>query len=1121
MSLRSRVERLPGARRVRRSATPLARQLTVEQRDTVLHLAFRLRADARVHGLWWYFADLDRWWALPIPQRDGDRWVVDVDLTSTPDAPPGGVVGELYLDVAHDVLGDADAALVAASPLVERRSDERPRHRLRVGRFAETDLGTLDPVTDARGRTSRVYPTRGGYLALAVDRPLKPFTDVHVRWISVHEGRLRLSGRLSSRHEDLEQVELLLKGRLSGLRVVRRVGFTPDVARTARSHGLRWYRFEVAGDLRQLLDHEAFGDDIYDAWLVVTSRHQPEPFTVRVGKTRFLTRRLTRPGWVVSGDRAAAVTPYYTFKSRKTSLQIDRFEPATMAYLRHRLRWQHLLRLRHALNPRSRPLWLVGERPNKAQDTGLAFFRHLRQQHPEVDAYYVMDPASPDYRNVEPLGNVLVHRSREHVHAALQADRVLGSHHPDFVYPLRTRRFRRAVKATRVFLQHGVMGTKWMVPNYGKGVGDFTTDLFVVSSEREKEYIVGDFGYDDGEVVVTGLSRFDSLLDDDVEPRRQLLIMPTWRDWLQDDDLYPDSEYHQRWSELLHHPRLLELEQQHGFEVVFYLHPNMAQFVNRYDDAPVRVVTFGEVDVQQLLKQSAMLVTDYSSVGFDFSFLHRPVVYYQFDQARFLGPRGSHLDLDAELPGPIVFRCGPLLDQISLAAARGFEMAPEFVRRADRFMTHRDRGNSARIFEAAASAHRHRAPWRRVAWRRRWRTSDPRLNRQRYWLPALRLLLRLAQRLPADPRLVLFEAGVGRQYADSPRYVYEELVRQGANMKAVWAFNGKLHAAAKGTLVVDRLSPAYFWALGRARYWVNNQNFPHYVRRRPDGVFLQTWHGTPLKRMLHDLDTVHGRAAGYLDRVTAASAQWSALLSPSPFATEAMRSAFRYPGKVLELGYPRNDVFFGEQRDVVAATVRRRLGIAPDKTVVLYAPTFRDDQSLDGSRFTFSLPFDLERLHATLGDDVVLLLRMHLLVRDSIEVPGHLSEHVIDASSYPEIQELFLASDALVTDYSSVFFDYAALRRPMVFYAYDLEQYRDQLRGFYLDYEQTVPGPVVTSEEDLLRELSDLPGLTARYASRYDAFIERFGPRDDGQAARRVVEEVFGDLLRAERPPPG
>ncbi len=98
-------------------------------------------------------------------------------------------------------------------------------------------------------------------------------------------------------------------------------------------------------------DDDDVYDDIFDAWFVLTSRQQPEPFTSRVGKTRFITRRLTRPGWMTTATAAAAVTPYYTFKGRKTSFQIDRFDPGAMAYLRRQLRWRHLVRARHVLNP--------------------------------------------------------------------------------------------------------------------------------------------------------------------------------------------------------------------------------------------------------------------------------------------------------------------------------------------------------------------------------------------------------------------------------------------------------------------------------------------------------------------------------------------------------------------------------------------------------------------------------------------------------------------------------------------------------------------------------------------------------------------------------------------------
>jgi CDP-glycerol glycerophosphotransferase len=223
---------------------------------------------------------------------------------------------------------------------------------------------------------------------------------------------------------------------------------------------------------------------------------------------------------------------------------------------------------------------------------------------------------------------------------------------------------------------------------------------------------------------------------------------------------------------------------------------------------------------------------------------------------------------------------------------------------------------------------------------------------------------------------------------------------------------------------------------------------------------------------------------------------------------------------VVEQGYPRNDVFRRDDAGDVARRVRRKLGIGPDATVVLYAPTFRDDQPAGPNRFTFALPLDLDRFARELPDDTVLLLRMHVLVRGGAPVPEHLADRVVDVSSYPEIQELYLASDVLVTDYSSVFFDYAALRRPMLFYAYDLEAYRDTLRGFYLDYLSDLPGPVLRTESELYDALRDLPGVVERYGERYDAFLRRFAPHDDGHAAERVVDVVFADAIAAGIVPP-
>jgi CDP-glycerol glycerophosphotransferase len=1100
-------------------------RLVVSQDKHQLVLDIQLRPGVHVHGLWAYCADTSQWWALGRPRAapwggpTRHRAVVDLAQTAAR-MPTRETTVDLFLDVEHDVeAGSEEADLITQAPhavLADPQNDQKAdtlhtRYRMRLGESVDTVIGELHTV-QADDQRVTAFVSRHGYLALELNRDLDPYAAVHVRRLSLRGEVLRLRGTLLTRHGDVQHAELLLKARNSDVRLSGPIELVANEQRSRKSFGHRFYDFSATGDWGQWLQDEGLVPDIYDAWVTVTTSQAQEPFAARIGKTRLVGRVLTRAGWTEHGHQAIVVTPYYTYRAKNTTFQVDLFDVDRFRYLRRELRMRHLTR---AKNWR-RDVWLMGERPYKAQDTGYRFFKHMRERHPEVEAYYVIDRDSPERANVEALGNVLDFGSEEHVRAALLARKVLGSHHPDFLYPLRTKDFRRAMRATKVFLQHGVMGTKWLAPMYGKSVAEFDTDLFIVSSERERQYIVGDFGYDPDEVAVTGLSRFDSLLAGDVEVNpRQLLVMPTWRDWLQDTDAYLASDYHANWSAFLYHPRLAALVERHDLDVVLCLHPNMQRYRNVFSQAPVRLISQGEVDVQLLLKQSAMLVTDFSSVGFDFSFLHKPVAYFQFDRERFLEPQGSHLDLDDELPGPIERTPVALVEEIEARAADGFTMEPKYVRRADRFLAHRDQNSSERIYQRARRQRRARDPWKSFTSHEIVAAGLRFLRRHRWYFPAMKLMLRVLRHLPADPRSVVFESGVGLQYADSPRYIYEELVRRGNDLTMIWAYTGHIPGRDLNTKVVERLSPAYFYHLGRSLYWVNNQSFPHYVHRRPGGVYVQTWHGTPLKRMLHDLDQVFGRDSGYVGRATTAAAQWSLLVSPSPFATKAISSAFHYHGKVLEAGYPRNDLFYRSDRDELARRVRRRLGIRDDQRVVLYAPTFRDDQTV-GNRFWFSLPFDLARFHERMGDDVVLLLRMHVLVAAGLEIPPELASTVLDVSKYPEIQELFLASDVLVTDYSSVLFDFANLRRPMVFFAYDLPTYRDKLRGFYLDYETDLPGPVVTTEDDLYESLLSLDLVEKEFGGRYDAFIERFSPNDDGHAAERVVDEVFGRRPQAD-----
>ncbi|WP_444962987.1 CDP-glycerol glycerophosphotransferase family protein [Nocardiopsis sp. M1B1] len=357
---------------------------------------------------------------------------------------------------------------------------------------------------------------------------------------------------------------------------------------------------------------------------------------------------------------------------------------------------------------------------------------------------------------------------------------------------------------------------------------------------------------------------------------------------------------------------------------------------------------------------------------------------------------------------------------------------------------------------------------------------------------------------------VLFDSYTGRQYSDSPQSVYAEL-----RGRARWAQYPMSWLVADGQVrlpddltAVRHRGREYYEALARTRYLVTNSRQPPWFHRHPDQVVVQTWHGSMLKRIGFDVENIRGKSRDYFDKLAWETAQWDYLVSPSPWATPILRSAFRFEGEVLETGYPRNDIFFAPDREAVAERTRRRLGLPEGRKVVLYAPTWRDDKYYTRGRHKLDLHLDLRRMYDKLGDDHVLLVRRHPRVVDSVPIVGR--DFVYDVSLYPEIMELFLITDVLVTDYSSMMFDFANTGRPMLFFTYDLESYRDNLRGFYFDFEETAPGPLLTESDQVVEALLDIDEVARRSGDAYRSFVERFCPLDDGRAAARVVDRVFG-----------
>ncbi|NMO50353.1 CDP-glycerol:glycerophosphate glycerophosphotransferase [Actinoplanes sp. TBRC 11911] len=356
---------------------------------------------------------------------------------------------------------------------------------------------------------------------------------------------------------------------------------------------------------------------------------------------------------------------------------------------------------------------------------------------------------------------------------------------------------------------------------------------------------------------------------------------------------------------------------------------------------------------------------------------------------------------------------------------------------------------------------------------------------------------------------VLYNSFTGRQYSDSPRAVHRELVARGVPLEHIWAVVDGQAAIPPTARSVGLWQRDWYEALATSRYIVTNQHLPAWFRPRDGQVVVQTWHGTPLKRIGFDIENLQFADKKYFEKLEVEAKTWTHLVSPNRFSTPILQRAFRYEGRMLETGYPRNDILFagGDRREAIVADVRRRLALPAGKKVILYAPTWRDDDYYRGGAYKIAMMLDLEAARERLGSDHVLLVRRHPNVVD--DIPGAGNGFVYDVGAYPDMADLLAIADVLITDYSSVMFDFAVTGRPMLFFTYDLAHYRDKLRGFYFDFEAEAPGPLLSTSDQVIDAIGDLEPVAEAYADRYKAFAERAGDLDDGHAADRVIEAML------------
>lgn len=354
-------------------------------------------------------------------------------------------------------------------------------------------------------------------------------------------------------------------------------------------------------------------------------------------------------------------------------------------------------------------MWLISERGNEAKDNGYVFFEYLRKEHPEINAHYVIDKSfTKDYNKVKDLGNIIEYGSDEHKIAFLLCEKAICTH-IGFLEPWAYKLYKLILdgnnKKKFIFLQHGVI-LHDVSDIYKKAATKI--DLFITSTSNETKAIKeSSYGYDENQVVQTGLARFDKLYNR-VE-KNQILLMPTWRKDIVnpsyikkkylDDSVFTNSDYYNAFNSLLNNKKLIEVLSYYNCEMIFYPHYEIQPYINYFNTVSDNIIIASkeEYDVQQLLKESKLLITDFSSVVFDFAYMEKPVIYYQFDDLKHYKKGYFKYEIDGF--GDILKSEDKLVDSIIEFIKNDFNISQKYEDRIEKCFKNRDNKNCERIFE--------------------------------------------------------------------------------------------------------------------------------------------------------------------------------------------------------------------------------------------------------------------------------------------------------------------------------------------------------------------------------------------------------------------------------------
>ncbi|MDQ0160528.1 CDP-glycerol glycerophosphotransferase family protein [Alkalibacillus salilacus] len=442
-------------------------------------------------------------------------------------------------------------------------------------------------------------------------------------------------------------------------------------------------------NLKELLSDDLQRHNTIDFYIQLHNGH----FTLerKLGKEDFdfkkdsvMTRKI-----IYDGDFKyyyLSITPY-------GNLKIDIFKVPVIKHLYLKY-FQYFDRLLF----KSKDIWLVGEREDTAQDTGYHFFKYCREQYPEKAVYYVIHPNSKDRKNLEGYENIVELGSLKHYRLSAIANKFIASHEVEYFLPTKAVDYPSYKQGKRVFLQHGILGRRKV--EYYKEDYQYPYHLFCVSSEDEKSLVINEMGYSESEVKVTGLSRFDGLIDQS-EQNCQILLIPTWRPWLTNDDNFLQSEFYQKYSSLLDNKSLHNLLNDYNVQLNVYLHYRLQPYIkyfNQLNHSKINIISLGTKNIQDLITEHNLMITDYSSVSMDFNYLNKPVIFYHFDYNKFF-QNGILRHPNKTFIGDISSDEEEIIHYIRKYTYNNFEVSETQGQNLNYLFKYQDQNNSKRIFD--------------------------------------------------------------------------------------------------------------------------------------------------------------------------------------------------------------------------------------------------------------------------------------------------------------------------------------------------------------------------------------------------------------------------------------